>query len=94
MMDMESHFFVCDCYSDEHTLRFTYDPEDNDLWAGVYLDRKRWFVRLWVALKYVFGYQCKYGAFDCYIDGSTTTRIGNTNIEEAIKKNALITEDV
>ena len=66
MMDMESHFFVCDCYSDEHTLRFTYDPEDNDLWAGVYLDRKRWFVRLWVALKYVFGYQCKYGAFDCF----------------------------
>ena len=30
---------------------------------------------------------------ESYIDGSTTTRIGNTNIEEAIKKNALITED-
>ena len=26
-------------------------------------------------------------------NGSTTSRIGNTNIKEAIKKNALITED-
>ena len=31
---------------------------------------------------------------ESYIDGSITSRIGNTNIEEAIKKNALITEDV
>lgn len=29
-----------------------------------------------------------------YIDGSTTTHLSYTNIEEAIKKNALITEDI
>lgn len=66
-MDLENHFFVCQCFSDEHTLRFIYDPEDNDLWTEVYLDKQVWYRRIWVALKYVFGYQSKYGAFDSFL---------------------------
>jgi hypothetical protein len=64
---MTNEFFVCACSSDEHTLRFVYDPDTNDMWASVYLDPKRWYRRLWVALRYVFGYQCRYGAFDCFL---------------------------
>jgi hypothetical protein len=84
MNDLENHFFVCACWSDEHILRFTYDPEDNHLWAGIFLRPQRWFVRLWVALKYVFGYQCKYGAFDSFIfDSKDAGRM--TELMERIK---------
>ena len=64
---MENEFFVCQCLSDEHTLRFIYNPNDNELWTDVYLNQTRGlFGRIWYAIKYVFGYQCKYGAFDCF----------------------------
>jgi hypothetical protein len=65
---MPTEFFECACYSDEHTLKFSYDPEDNELYTTVFLNQYRnVFKRVWVALKYVFGYRCKYGDWDCFI---------------------------
>jgi len=35
---------------------------------SVFLNQYRgFFKRLWVAVKYVFGYKCRYGHFDCVI---------------------------
>ena len=60
---------VCDCQ--EHVLRITFDPnicEDHcggDLWTEVYLNKKLpWYKRIWLAVKYMFGYQSRFGAFD------------------------------
>lgn len=70
---MKDEFFVCECGSDEHTLRFTYDEDEteNDLkeiYTSVYLNQHRsFFKRLWVAIRYVFGYKCKYGHWDCFV---------------------------
>ncbi len=65
---MNTEFFECACHSDEHTLKFSYDPEDNELYTSVYLNQYRnIFRRVWVAIKYVFGYRCKYGHWDCFI---------------------------
>ncbi len=65
---MEDKFLVCDCMSDEHTLRFTFDLEDGEMWTGVYLHNyHNIFERIWIAIKYVFGYKCKYGHFDCFV---------------------------
>jgi hypothetical protein len=64
---MTSEFLVCACSSDEHTLRFIHDEETNDFWTSVYLNPKPWYKRVWVAVKYVFGYQSKYGAWDCFL---------------------------
>jgi len=62
----EFHYFTCMCGDAEHTLRFVYVPEYGDLNTEVYLRQyRRWYKRLWLAIKYVFGYQSKYGAFDC-----------------------------
>lgn len=61
----EEYYFSCECSTDEHTIRFTYDKEDGDLYMSVFLHhRNAWYQRIWIALKYVFGYKCKYGHFD------------------------------
>jgi hypothetical protein len=65
---LETQFFDCACHSPEHTLRFIWDDEDNEIYTEVYLCHYfNFFKRLWVALKYVFGYKCKYGHWDCFI---------------------------
>jgi len=64
---MKNEFFACQCFSDEHTLRFVYDDYDPELFVSVFLRQHRnIFQRFWVAIKYVFGYTCKYGHWDCF----------------------------
>jgi hypothetical protein len=61
-------YFECACHSPEHTLRFSWDDEDNCFYTEVFLNNYyRFFKRLWVAIKYVCGYKCRYGHFDCFI---------------------------
>ena len=63
---MEKHYFDCQCDCNEHVLRFTLDPADGEVWLETYLNGYHsWYQRAWIALKYVFGYQSRYGAFDC-----------------------------
>jgi hypothetical protein len=65
---LNRHYVECACESTEHTLRFTYDAEDNEVYTEVQLARWHpWYRRVWLALKYVFVYQCKYGHWDCTI---------------------------
>lgn len=68
---MKSKYFDCRCFADEHVLRFTYEPDDPDdceLYAHVFLnDWLPWYRRLYRATKYVFGYKCKYGHWDCWL---------------------------
>lgn len=65
---MEVQYYECACFSPEHTLRFVFDPEDKEIYTEVYLNHyQNFFKRIWIAIKYVFGYQCKYGHFDCFI---------------------------
>lgn len=68
-MNKQSEYFECVCGTDEHTLRFkldTHDPNDVELYTSVFLNQYRgFFKRLWIAVKYLFGYKCKYGHWDC-----------------------------
>jgi len=68
---MKKEYFECTCDSDEHRLVFQIDDTEDDwppeVWAGAFLHTyKGFFKRIWVAIKYVFGYKCKYGHFDCF----------------------------
>ena len=64
---MKTEFFECECMSDEHTLKFVYDKEDNALYTTIFLNQYRnIFKRLWIAIKYIFGYKSKYGHWDCF----------------------------
>lgn len=64
----EHHYFECQCDSREHTLRFIFDPNDqndSNLWTEVYLWPYTFWKRVWIGLKYIAGYQGKYGSWDC-----------------------------
>lgn len=62
---METHVILCACHSDEHQLIYRYDPEDKEIYTSVYLHQYRGFwKRVWVGIRYMFGYQSKYGAWD------------------------------
>lgn len=71
---MKRYFFDCICYSSEHTLQLdyeNYDEEENcpptlsfNVHLGCYPGI---WQRFWIAVKYVFGYKCKYGHFDTFI---------------------------
>lgn len=62
---LKTEFFECQCSSDEHTLKFTVDEDDGTIYTSVYLNTfYPWYYRIWVAIKYVFGYKSKFGAWD------------------------------
>lgn len=68
MSDKDGHeYFECTCHSDEHLLRFTYfganEDDEAELYANVFLDTPGFWKRLWIGLKYIAGYKCKYGHF-------------------------------
>lgn len=63
-----THYLECACDSTEHVLRFTLDRESDEIYTDVYLNPwLPWHKRAWRALRYVFGYRCKYGHWDCTI---------------------------
>ena len=69
---MKEEYFSCLCHSDEHTIRFTYfedqfdDIEDAEIYLSVFLNEYSFFKRLWLGIKYIFGYKCRYGHFGCW----------------------------
>lgn len=62
-------YFECSCNSSQHTLKFEFD-DDKELpliYVSIFLSEFPWYMRLFEALKYVFGYKCRYGHFDEFI---------------------------
>lgn len=63
-----THYFECACGSDEHTLRFTLDKQEGEIYTSVFLnDWQPWWRRLLAAARYALGYKCRYGHWDCWI---------------------------
>jgi hypothetical protein len=62
---MEELTVRCQCHSADHTIFFDYDGAYGDLYMTIHLNTFRSFwKRLWYGLKYAFGYQCRFGAWD------------------------------
>ena len=69
---MKTKYFECKCSSSEHTIRFVIDESIEDESPEVYLEiqlshYRNVLDRIWGAIKYIFGYECKYGHWDCVI---------------------------
>ena len=63
--DAKTYYFQCDCSSQEHTVGVTFDIENKEMTLDVQLHQwQPFYKRLWNAIKYIFGYQCKYGHWD------------------------------
>ena len=62
---MNNHFVVCSCSTPEHTIRFLHDRDEDELYTEIYLNQyKGFFKRLVIAVRYLFGYTCRYGHWD------------------------------
>lgn len=61
----------CSCYHKEHQLSLSYllpsdqIPDDrlSELSVHVFLAERVWFKRVWLGIKYIFGFKCAYGHF-------------------------------
>ena len=63
-----TYYFDCVCGKAEHTLRFTLNKEQNEIYAEVYLlPCCGFFKRIYLAIKYVFGFNFLNGHFDDWI---------------------------
>lgn len=71
----ESHdILICECHSTEHQLVVNYSEDESPngvkypmVYIHTHLNKRPFFQRLKYGLKYIFGYQCWYGAFDEFI---------------------------
>ena len=66
---LKMHHVVCSCSSPEHTIRFSHIPDSMDdgelVWVSIFLnDWRPWWKRAWIAIKYFFGYNSRYGHWD------------------------------
>lgn len=61
----EETILICECNSIEHQMMILKD--EDAVYAEVHLNKLPLWQRLVYAIKYVFGYQSAYGAFDEFI---------------------------
>ena len=61
-----TELFRCACGSTEHQMVFDHwcDDRDNELFISIHLAKLPWYKRIWVAVRYIFGGQSRYGAFE------------------------------
>jgi hypothetical protein len=65
---LRNELFVCACESMEHQIAFTCDDNWETVIATIHLvPEYNIFKRIWKAIKYIFGYRCKYGHFEEFI---------------------------
>ena len=63
-----TEYFECDCGSVEHTLRFVLDTREGELHTEIYLRQWHpWWKRVWLAVRYVFGYRSQHGHWDSWM---------------------------
>lgn len=53
---------TCKCSSAEHTLLF--ESMDGDIYVSMFLSELPLFKRIILAIKYIFGYKCRYGHYE------------------------------
>lgn len=66
---IEIEHFDCDCHTPDHTIRFVYTPAEDGWKPELYIEvqlckTKNIFQRIWAAIKYICGYECRYGHWD------------------------------
>lgn len=62
-----AQILVCGCSSKEHQIVIDHDTDDNLVYCTIHLAPNTFWTRLKYGLRYIFGYQCRYGAFEEFI---------------------------
>jgi hypothetical protein len=82
--DHMDRYICCECNTDEHVIRLLWEADDPNFVYFHYhlIPEPNIFVRIWKAVKYVFGFKSKYGMFGEMLVG----RDGRDNIVEVLEK--------
>ncbi len=81
-----THYFECRCGSDEHTVRFTVDKEEGEIYTSIFLSQHRSILkRIFVGIKYVLGYRCSHGHWGNWILEEDDAKRLRDMCEEIIK---------
>lgn len=68
MSGMSPDVLICECNSTEHQIIINYNKDDNIAYCHIHLTtHQNLFKRLWVGVRYAFGYKCRYGDWDEFI---------------------------
>lgn len=71
-------YFECQCCSKEHVFCVTSELSNDNSPPELYfhfqlIQYRKFFKRVWIAIKYIFGYQCRYGHWDTINIGEDDT---------------------
>ena len=73
-MKNKEEIFICDCHSTDHQVVVYYESDENEYgtkypmcYFHIHLKKLPFWERVKYGLKYIFGRQCRYGAFDEFI---------------------------
>ena len=58
-----SGVILCSCMCPEHNIIYIKDPDDSEVWLHFMLTKQVWYKRIWLGIKYIFGYQSRYGMY-------------------------------
>ena len=67
--DGDKDIIICGCHSTEHQRIILYSEDDGFpmVYSHIHLNQRPFWGRLKYGIKYIFGYKCRYGAFDEFI---------------------------
>lgn len=67
--DGDKDIMICGCHSTEHQMIILYSEDDGYpmVYIHTHLTKRPFLERLKYGIKYIFGYQSRYGAFDEFI---------------------------
>jgi hypothetical protein len=69
----DKDILICDCNSTEHQFIFLYEEDENNgekhpmCFVHTHLNKRPFWERVKYGIKYIFGYRCRFGAFDEFI---------------------------
>jgi hypothetical protein len=63
----EREVVTCACTSPEHIILLTGYPEYHTVYCNIHLNKLPFFKRVIHAIKYIFGYRCRYGDFEEFL---------------------------
>jgi len=73
-MKNKKDLLICDCHSTDHQLIIWYEEDELDdgrtypmCYFHIHLTKRPFWQRVVYGLRYIFGRQCRYGAFDEFI---------------------------
>lgn len=65
---MQTELILCECNSLDHQMIIIQDPEEEDfVFLEVHLSNKNFLSRVKYAIRYIFGYKSRFGAWDEFI---------------------------